>query len=62
MKHAKQTQEKRRNSKRRRRNRSLTGEKVRFDERTLERIPLAERTLLLGVWHATNELNTLRKL
>ncbi len=44
------------------RNRHMTGEKIRFDAKALRRIPLPERTLLLGLWHATNELNALRKL
>lgn len=49
-------------TRRRTRNRRLLGEKIRVDTKALSKLPLAERTLLIGLWHATNELNALRKL
>jgi hypothetical protein len=45
-----------------RRNQPLRGEKVRIDGEALRKIALEERVLLLGLLHASNELNVLSKM
>lgn len=49
-------------SRSKRKSRTISGEKARIDEKVLRRFPQAERALVIGLWHATNELNVLSKL